>query len=249
MKVLLLIFLLLNFTFSYSQTINDITFYTEHFPPFNYDEYGELKGIAVDVLEEILIDIGSEITRNNFKLLPWSRVYNLILKEKNTCLFTMVRSKERELLFKWVGPIKSIPIVLIAKKSKNIKINNLNDISRYKTVVIRDDIGHNLLVNNGIQEKSLFITTFPNKIPLLLHNERVDIWVYGELSAFNIMDRSNIDKEEYEVIHTLTLTEKNYYAFNIETSDNIIHLFQNSLDKLKENGTYQKIIDSYLYKN
>lgn len=247
MKVLLLIFLLYGFSDSFCQTPDYITFYTEHFPPFNYEEGEELKGLAVDVIEEIFIDIGSEMRREDIILLPWSRAYNIVLKTPNTCLFTTVRSKQRESLFKWVGPIKSIPIVLIAKKNRNIQINTIDDLNKYKIVVVRNDIGHNLLIDRNISEESLFITTFPNKIPLLLHNERVDIWAYGEESAFNIINKNDFYTEDYEVIFILSRGLLNYYAFNIDTSDEVIRIYQNSLDKLKDSGIYQSIIDSYKY--
>lgn len=232
--------------YSYGQNPNDITFYTEHFPPFNYEENGVLHGIAVDILDEIFRDMGSDTNKSDITLLPWSRAYKIVSTQTNTCLFTMVKSEEREPLFKWVGPIVSAPIVLLAKKSKNIEINTLDDLNKYKVVVIRNDIGHRLLVNRGIPEKSLFITTFPNKVPLLLQNDRVDIWAYGELSAFDIMNRNSINKSEYEVIYTLSVGE-NYYAFNLETSDEIIRIFQESLDRVKADGRYQNISDSYIY--
>ena len=99
-----------------AQTVDDLTFITEDYPPFNFERDGKRQGIAVDALAEMLALAGARKTRADIKVWPWARGYETALKEKNTVLFSTTRTEAREGLFKWVGPIMPSRIVLVAKK-------------------------------------------------------------------------------------------------------------------------------------
>ena len=102
-----------------TQSVDNLTIMTEIYPPYNFKEKGELKGISVDLMVLILKKLGSRQTRNNIKLWPWARGYREVLGKKNTCLFSTTRTIEREKHFKWVGPITSTTISILARKKKN----------------------------------------------------------------------------------------------------------------------------------
>ena len=96
----------------------DLTYMTEQYPPYNYQEDGKLQGISVDLLEEIWAKMGANLNRSVIKLLPWTEGYQRTLNESNTVLFTTGRIPERELLFKWAGPAASGEYALLAKSIK-----------------------------------------------------------------------------------------------------------------------------------
>ena len=100
-----------------NQTVSakDLTYITEQYPPYNYQEDGRLQGISVDLLEKVWERLSVNLNRSAIQLLPWTEGYQRTLKENNTVLFTTFRIPEREQLFKWVGPIASGRDVLLAK--------------------------------------------------------------------------------------------------------------------------------------
>ncbi len=81
-----------------------LTYYTEQFPPYNYQENGTLKGVAVDLLGEITGKMGSRVTPDQVHLVPWTEGYQAALTRKNTVLFSTYRLTEREQSFKWAKP-------------------------------------------------------------------------------------------------------------------------------------------------
>lgn len=151
-KVLLILMLFLSLR-NFSQENYDLHLYTDEYPPYNFLEKDKLEGISVDILEEMLQDIGSKLTKNDITVLSWSRAYNLLKKKDNVMLFSMTKTKERERLFKFVGPIAKTRIVLIARKDRNIRIDSIEDIKKYEVGTIRDDIGEQLLKKKEYQKK------------------------------------------------------------------------------------------------
>ena len=43
---------------------------TEQYPPYNYEEDGQVKGVGTEVVEEVLKEAGIDY---NIKVLPWAR--------------------------------------------------------------------------------------------------------------------------------------------------------------------------------
>jgi polar amino acid transport system substrate-binding protein len=148
-------------------------------------------------------------------------------------------------LFKWVGPICSSRIVLIAPKSKKIKIQSINDLRKYKTGVVRDDVGEQLLLKKGITKESLEIVTSPDLNAKMLKAGRIDMWAYGEIVAKWILKQNGIRPEEFATAYVL-LEGDQYFAFHKDTPDALINKFQGALDELKRQDAVKKIVDKYL---
>ena len=70
--------LVLGAGFLAAQTINDFRLMTEEYPPYNFTENGVVKGICVDVLAEVLKDMGSSKTAKDIEVLPWARGYSIV---------------------------------------------------------------------------------------------------------------------------------------------------------------------------
>lgn len=230
-------------TFNFANAIDKLTIMTEEYPPYNMTKDGKLVGISVEVLELMLKDVGSKKTTKDIKVLPWARSYNMVQNKKNTMLFAMFRTKQRENLFKWVGPIDSSSIGLIAKKDRKIKIKNVADIKKYKIGTVKDDAAELAL-------KELGLTTFDsisgtNSIATSikkLKRNRIDLFAYVyETKSWNI---DNFKPEDYENVYTLKKNDL-YYAFHKDTDQKIIDKLQKSLNLLKEKGLVQEIIKKY----
>jgi amino acid ABC transporter substrate-binding protein, PAAT family (TC 3.A.1.3.-) len=153
MKSLIAASLLVFSTTTVAANLGELDYITEVYPPFNYEERGELKGIAVDFLEAATEAAGDPVSRDQVKIQPWARGYATALSEPNTVLFSTTRTDEREDKFKWVGPITDTKIVVWAPKSKGITIDNASDFANYKVGVVRDDVGEHLLRSMGVDEE------------------------------------------------------------------------------------------------
>jgi polar amino acid transport system substrate-binding protein len=231
-----------------AESVDNLTIMTEIYPPYNFKEKGELKGISVDLMVLMLKKLNSKQTRKDILLWPWARGYRAVLNKKNTVLFSTTRTRERENHFMWVGPITSTTISIFARKEKKIKINSVQDIKKYRIGVVLDDIGEQLLVTAGIPLIKLDRMGGVNVILQSikkLDKDRIEVFSYEENAVKWQMKANGINLNEYEVVYTLKKGEL-YYAFHKDTPNSFLHKLQNALDEIKNEGEYQKILDKYL---
>lgn len=227
----------------FANDIDKITIMTEEYPPYNLTQNGKLKGLSVEILDLMLQKVGSKQTSKNVKVLPWARSYSMVQLKKDTMLFSMFRTEQRDKLFKWVGPIDSSVTALIARKDKKIKINSVEDIKKYKIGTVKDDIGELALKELGVvKTDSISGTNSIEKSIRKLDRGRIDLFSYMyEPKSWKI---DGFDPKNYENVYTLQKKDL-YYAFHIETDDKVIQTLQTALDALKKEGKVKKIISKY----
>jgi polar amino acid transport system substrate-binding protein len=230
-----------------AQSIDDLVFITEDYPPFNFERDGRRLGIAVDVLEEMLIEAGSKKTRADIRVWPWARGYETALKEKNTVLFSTARTDAREHLFKWVGPIMPSRIVLVAKKERAIHIKSADDLrqSAYKIGVVREDIGGQLLANLGVHKDRTVQANSGISVAKMLQADRVDMWAYGAPVIMWNLKELGYPADAYKEVFTLTESQHYYYAINKDTDDRLVEKLQSALEQVKAKGRFNAIIARY----
>ena len=233
-----------------AQGAADILYITEEYPPFNYTKEDSLRGIAVDLLEGMLAQLQPASTHKPIKVFPWARGYHLVQHQEDTMLFSTSRTPQRENLFKWVGPIASNRIVVIARKDRRIAVKGLDDLRKFKIGAIRDDIGQHLLMQAGFELAQFDLVAAAAENVKKLDTGRIDAWVYGESVARWFIKQNGFDPEHYETVYLLQEIEL-YYAFHRATPDELVQQFQSALDRLKSTAAtgpneYDKIIQRYL---
>ncbi len=230
-----ILFILIITSFSSAVVIGQdtvkITYMTENYPPANFTINGELKGVSVEILKLMWDKLG--YTEQPIKIVPWARGYKWAQTRKNHVLFTMSRTKEREHLFKWVGPIFASRQVLFGLPKKNMIINSLGDAKKYTIGTIRDDVCETALLQAGFDRKKLkSVADMSHNIKKLIAN-RVDLVCQSEQSFIKLIKIHNYDPKQFKE-HLIVTEINNYYAFNKETSDVVIQIFQNIFNKLKK---------------
>ncbi len=229
----------------------DLTYLTEQFPPYNFQEEGKLQGISVDLLEMAWKRMGEDLNRSVIRLLPWTEGYQRTLDEKNTVLFSTARLPQREQFFKWAGPIGPIRNVLLAKKDKNLNISKPEEMRKYKIGAINEDSAVQMLLDKGVKKEDLVLETTSNQIIEMLQNGSIDAWAYGDTAGIWLIQRSGANASDYGVAYVLGQTDY-YYAFNKEIPDSIVQSFQEAIDHIKSNkdangvSDYERILTRYI---
>ncbi|OGR11862.1 MAG: hypothetical protein A2277_20035 [Desulfobacterales bacterium RIFOXYA12_FULL_46_15] len=245
-KAIFLCVILLLFSFSrvFSNDLLKLKYITEEYKPYNFVENGEIKGIAPDLLGLAWKEMNIE--KQEIKVLPWARGYDMLQNNPYTVLFATARSDERENQFKWACPITTNHYVVLAKKDRKIKISSVEDINKYRIGTIREDIAEQLLIAKGLNaarfDRGHDIKSNVRKLDV----GRIDLMAYGKLSAFKTMKDMGIDLNRYESVYEIQSSQI-CYAFNIQTPDEVVSQFQNALDKIVNSPEYQKLLDKYFY--
>ncbi len=217
---------------------------TEEFPPFNYTEDGKITGCSTEVVEAIFKEAGIQCNPISY---PWARAYKMALKQKNVVIYSMVRSDVREKLFKWVGPISSSRGYTYKLKSRTrIQINKIEDAAKYKLGLVREfAITQKLLSKSEfIKGKNVFLVTREEQLIKMLKHGHIELMVMAEPT---LVHRTKQMSEDISIFEKAFLMDETfgYIGVNKQTSDETVNLLQSSLNKLKDNGTYERIYLKY----
>ena len=223
----------------------EINIVTEHFPPYQIVENNKIQGgFSVEVVKELLDETGIEAPIIAY---PWARAYRMSLNGENVLIFSMIRNEEREKHFKWVGSLIGTKDYYFwsLKNSKDIKINSLEEAKRYSIGVPRDNYQHQFLKNNGFT--NLSITDDFDTALKMLYAQRIQAVMGSEISIAYRMRKLNLDysmlKKHYKIGQSwgdLSI------AFSKNTPDELVTKFQLALMKIKNNGTYDRILKSWI---
>ncbi len=224
---------------SYPQKINIVT---SDFPPFNYVANGIDSGFCTEIVQAILKDLKIQTT---IKTHPWARSYQIALKQKNTLIYTIARTPERENLFHWVAIIITGKTFLFSLSDSRIQLDSLSQANQYNVGAVLNGIRSKYLHVNGIESLDLVEDSNTNALKLL--KKRIDLWAEDELSAVYVLKRMGYNskiilKKSFE----LDLKLDGYLAFSLDSDPKMIEQFRNSLQKLKNNGEYDKIKNKYI---
>jgi polar amino acid transport system substrate-binding protein len=222
----------------------ELHFITEELPPNNYTENGQIKGISVDLLKEIWKRNGKPA--QPIKVLPWSQGYDLILNKPGTVLFSMARLGTRENVFKWAGPVVSMRFVLFAKKGK-IKPESLRNMKQFRFGAIVNEAGEFLLLEQGVPTQNIDRSATNAKMVKKLANGKIDMIAFSELATQELFDKKGLDPRQFEAVGTLSGSSL-WYAFHKDIPNDVVELYQKTLDAIKADGTYDKIANKYLKK-
>lgn len=214
-----------------------LTILTEDFPPLNYTENNVAMGPSVDIVKAIEAKLGINA---EVQVFPWARGYKMATNNPNTAIFSTSRTKEREILFKWVGPIAVKKYTLFAKAGSGIKITKLEDAKAYRIGVQRE--GSTELDLKAAGFTNLDAVTQPSENLEKLRRDHINLW-YADTGSVTVMcQQAGVDMKELEAVFVVREGQM-YIAFNINTDDSIVKAWQDTYDALYEDGTIKKIFE------
>ncbi len=226
-------------------TLPPIRIVTSEFAPFNYIDQGKPAGFCREVVQMLLdkLNINASIST-----LPWARAYQTALKQKNTLIFTIARTPEREDLFHWVGILVTGNSYLFSLKKRSIYLNSLDDARPYRIGAARNGIRAKFLLDKGFLELDLVVHSRMNAVKLL--NQRIDLWAEDELAAIHTIRQLGYDP--LDILDRSLALELNpkpsgYLAFSRDTDPSMVEAFKNALSAVIQTDDYQTVMKKYFH--
>jgi len=237
--------ILVLFSISTLYSSDDISVILDDYRPLNYLENEKLKGPSVDVIKLLFKETNE---KENIIFLPWKRGYNTAKTEEGFALASTTRTREREKLFKWVGPLATKKFIIYALKSSHIKVNKLDDLKHFTIGVERGTISEQMLLSRGISNLSK--VTYPKQNMGMLLKKRIDLWSISSSTFHETIEKNNVSGSQFEALYVLNQA-KLYIAFNKDTPDEKIDKWQDAYNLLIKSGKVKEIFEkhnvSYLY--
>lgn len=227
----------------FAATVNattTVTCVTEENRPVNFWENGKVTGFSTEVVEAVLKEIDVPA---NIQIMPWARAYATALHTENVLIFSIMRTAEREHLFKWVGVVSPPDSsYLFALRGRKLKLDNLGDALNYKIGTINGDAREQYLESKGfVKGRHLHGNALPTTTYEKLKLGRVDLWAMSDMVVTDIVRRDGGDPAQV-LVRALQLTELgsggSYMAFGAKTDDHLVERFRKGLETIKANGTF-----------
>jgi polar amino acid transport system substrate-binding protein len=217
-------------------TAQDLHYLTEEYPPYNFEEAGEMRGMSVDLLRLIWAEM--EVPEQPIRLVPWARGYRMVQGRPGTVLFAMSRTEEREDLFRWVCPITVNRQVLVVRSDRDIQIDKLEDAKKYQIGTILEDVADNLLTEAGFEQLQK-VGSFDINLRKL-NAGRIDLLAYEEIG----FRRQVENPEDYAVVYVLRELQA-CYAFHRDTPEPLVAGFQGALEAIVARGDHAELVERY----
>lgn len=219
-----------------------LTAYTEQWPPYNFMESGEVKGIASDVFKAVCADAGLTCKLN---LVPWARAYKTVRTLPDTVLFTTARKASREKEFLWVGPLLPRSTWVYVKSPQDKESVPHREISQLRFGIVREEAAHQDLIQAGVPANSIIEDSSNAAVLRLLMADAVDAMVDTEVGMAWSLRSANLPPGAITKLSKLSEDGAYYFALNLQTSPAIVRRMQASMDKLRRSGRLDAINRQY----
>lgn len=214
-------------------TLGRLRVLTEHSPPGEYQEpSGRVTGPTAEMVRELMRRAGETA---EIELHPWKRAYEYALSNQPIALFETARTRDREKLFKWVGPVKRISRGLYALEENAQPLDNLGQARQAAGIcAYNGDSSADMLLQQGFDNLSL--PTLPEQCLSMLLHKRVAVWATSDIEKDAFLATVGLPPSTIKRVLELDIREL-YIAFSLATPDSTIQRWQATLDEMKRDGT------------
>lgn len=242
-----LIFLVfIGHTWAGELSFDEITLVTEKVPSLQNVEDNKITGgLTIEIIKTLFER--AEL-KANIKLFPWPRAYNKALNEPNTLIFSMIRNKEREDKFIWIGKLYSLKSNITVLANRNdIHINTLSDLAHYNIGATRGDYGEIYLKSQGLTEgQNLHLSVQHSNLWQKLFKGRVDAVFSNDVTAKSEMIFAGLSPYKTRKLFEFDQLKADLYlAANKLTDPRIIETLQHHFTALQQDGTIDEIIERW----
>jgi len=233
--------LLLSLACWHAATAAELRLLSEEFPPINFTQEGQPRGLTVDVVREIQKRLGRSET---IEFLPWARAFRDAQIGDSVALFAMARTPERERQFQWVGPVVVFYSAVYAPAGGGLRLKSLNDAKRARGVlVVRDWYTAEQLTTLGF--KNLVKVSDPMLGVKMLLARRAPLFATERISMPETMAQAGVAPDALEIVYSYASAE-GYIAFSRKTDPALVRAWQEQLDAMKRDGSFHAIYKQWL---
>jgi len=225
----------------------DITAYAEEWPPYNFTDQAEARGISTDILRALC-----EKTKLScdISIVPWARAYRTVQTEPNTLIFTIARKPSREAEFLWIGPILPRATWVYTRPELAPRLKSIKDLAAYRVGVVRDEAAQQDLAAAGIPDKAFVVAASNRDVLRMLEDGMVDAMVDTEVGMAWNLAAATFPAHTANRFMKLTEDGAYYFAMNLKSDPLVVGRLQVALNTLRREKKLDAIVKSYtLQKN
>lgn len=215
-----------------------VTVVTENTPITQASDQHPEGGEATRFVEKLLQRAEIDYT---LRIVPWRRGYQLAKHSKNTLIYPLARTREREPHFHWVGQLIPIRYYLFRLKARpSLTLKTLEDARPYTIGVVNYHAHHEYLLQRGFANLQPVNSSDQNLKKLLRH--RIDFFPMSDGGVFPLCQRTQISCEQITPeLYLEDIASGLYMAFGRDTDAVILQQTAETYQQLIADGTHSKV--------
>ncbi|HOO32773.1 MAG TPA: transporter substrate-binding domain-containing protein [Thermotogota bacterium] len=218
-----------------------LNFITNPYPPFSFEKDGKLDGFAVEIAKAVADELGEDIT---FTHMEWTDAYNTLKTETNCVIPSLVMNSERKEQFNWVGPVGILRTGFYKKASNAMVINHIEEAKVAKKICLfKDEYSGEVFKALGFENILLFDTQKEAFDTFMSHEDY--LFICNNFGIVSLLQEKNMTIDELTDAFTFS-ADFMYIAFSKDVDASVVAKWQNGLDTLKDNGSFEKIYKKWL---
>ncbi len=236
------------YTYSPPIAAQSLELVTLQYPPYVYQDHDEVKGIAVTVLKEAFRRIQQPVS---IKLYPWARSIKMIEEGSADAIFTAYKTAERETFADFSNEVLMPQVIsLFVLKDAAIPFDgDITKLAGYRFGLVRK-ISYGSRIDAAVSHGSLpqidYANSGEDNLTKLL-GRRFDILVSNKYGAWDIL-RQKAWQDKVRELHPAVEEVPSYIAFSKKRN---LLAIRDKLDKalrqMKQDGSYDKLVQDYFY--
>jgi polar amino acid transport system substrate-binding protein len=218
-----------------------LTILTEDAPPLQFiGTDGQLTGYAVEVVREIQRRVGN---KDEIKMLPWARAYQMALTEPNVALFLMSRTGDRNALFQWIGPLVDTEYGLYAKADSPLRLRTLEDAKKLRRIgVYRDDVRDQMLTKAGFTNLDRVNNNTANVQKLM--SGRIDLYASSSVDYGNEAVEAGFRPADLKLILPFSKSQL-YVAVSLGTPAPVVNAWEAAFKAMRQDGSLYRLLHKH----
>jgi polar amino acid transport system substrate-binding protein len=212
-----------------ADTREKIQMVSSNWYPYAYIDNGMPKGSAYQIGRDVLKK--SQLPFE-FLILPWARIYHEALNKDNYVVLGVGRTKRRENMFIWIGPLQLTQSINYFGLSGDAFA--LRDQKTLRLGVERDSFADEY-ISDQLYEYQIVRVKGPEQLLRMTLNGRLNLFLMSEYKLGELSRSLDIELRKFEYFeHAFTVT--NYMALSRNSSEDIAKKLKRSYEQLKRKG-------------
>ena len=221
----------------------DYQLVTEEWAPYNYEENGQLTGMATEIVRAIMARTGNDF---EIVLRPSMRSTLMLQNRPKTIMFSMFRTPEREALYKWVGPIVEESIRPWQLASAVQPVETLQQLLRAPQITTRhaglvpdmlESMGFNNLDKRATESLQLYGMLLAGRTEIVVGDTDAGVAYYSA--------KLHIAPGTLRPVPIELYRSSLYIAFSQDSDDAVVTAWANALEALRSSGELLRIQHHY----
>jgi len=216
---------------------------TEEWPPYSYSAGNDIEGYSTEVARAIMRRLGIGLP---IAILPGLRAKTALDEGGGVLFFTMFRTPEREVAYKWIGPIDEAYFYFYKRKGSSLAVSTLEEARRAASIACRNyGLVFSYLTAAGFKN----LDTSPNAegIYRKVVEGRCDLAI-GEtpLGVRYILRRLGLPPDSLEPVKLRILEANLYIVGSKDLDDSEVARWSSALEAMRASGELRSIYDAHM---